>query len=337
MKFEWLDSALVKAIANGDWVLIDNANFCSPSVLDRLNPLLERNGRLQINEKGIQVSSSEEDSSRLFEIEPHANFRLILSLNETFGELSRPMRNRGIEIYVPEIDLSADLEDALIILADLFPFSPRLADYTNLIKSELIGGNTTYTELFRVFKLTYDYWLVGHSSSSVEDSLRKALADDFTRRSTQLTSQQLATMFEPNRSFFADVSKLRELSLYRFLFNFPTFPILVDETNRQLSVGCPHLDIRTFAHHFLNSTKWCNLICEWFRNVPLADYSLVWAFTRSLVVKGLGKRSGSMSVDALFTYFNTINKFTLFEQFRLVNFLSNTKKSSYLQTCKAIR
>ncbi len=53
MKFEWIDSSLVRAIENGDWVLIDNANFCPPSVLDRLNPLLERNGgTLQINEKG---------------------------------------------------------------------------------------------------------------------------------------------------------------------------------------------------------------------------------------------------------------------------------------------
>lgn len=52
MKFEWIDSSLVKAIQNGDWILIDNANFCNPSVLDRLNPLLERNGSLQINEKG---------------------------------------------------------------------------------------------------------------------------------------------------------------------------------------------------------------------------------------------------------------------------------------------
>ena len=41
VKFEWLDSSLVKAIENGDWVLIDNANFCAASVLDRLNPLLE--------------------------------------------------------------------------------------------------------------------------------------------------------------------------------------------------------------------------------------------------------------------------------------------------------
>ena len=56
MKFEWIDSSLVRAIESGDWVLIDNANFCPPSVLDRLNPLLERNnGILQINEKGKEV------------------------------------------------------------------------------------------------------------------------------------------------------------------------------------------------------------------------------------------------------------------------------------------
>ena len=100
MKFEWLDSALVKAIESGDWVLIDNANFCAPAVLDRLNPLLERNGRLQINEKGIQ------SDGQLVEIKQDPTFRLILSLNETFGELSRPMRNRGIEIYLSEVDLS---------------------------------------------------------------------------------------------------------------------------------------------------------------------------------------------------------------------------------------
>lgn len=52
MNFEWVDSTLVKAIEKGEWLLIDNANFCNPSVLDRLNPLLEPNGNLQINEKG---------------------------------------------------------------------------------------------------------------------------------------------------------------------------------------------------------------------------------------------------------------------------------------------
>ncbi len=97
MNFEWADSALVNAIESGQWLLIDNANFCSPSVLDRLNPLLENNGSLQINEKGIG------ENGLIPTVTAHKNFRMILCVNEAFGELSRPMRNRGVEIYLNEL------------------------------------------------------------------------------------------------------------------------------------------------------------------------------------------------------------------------------------------
>lgn len=40
----WVDGALARAIAHGGWVLLDNANLCNPTVLDRLNPLLEPGG-----------------------------------------------------------------------------------------------------------------------------------------------------------------------------------------------------------------------------------------------------------------------------------------------------
>ena len=40
-RFEWVDSVLVKAICDGEWAVFENANICNPSVLDRLNPLLE--------------------------------------------------------------------------------------------------------------------------------------------------------------------------------------------------------------------------------------------------------------------------------------------------------
>jgi midasin len=43
-RFEWVDGALTRAIASGGWVLLDNANLCNPTVLDRLNPLLEPGG-----------------------------------------------------------------------------------------------------------------------------------------------------------------------------------------------------------------------------------------------------------------------------------------------------
>lgn len=50
--FTWCDSALVRAIQEGEWVLAENVNFCAPSVLDRLNSLLEKNGSLSITEQG---------------------------------------------------------------------------------------------------------------------------------------------------------------------------------------------------------------------------------------------------------------------------------------------
>ncbi|POY75159.1 hypothetical protein BMF94_1791 [Rhodotorula taiwanensis] len=90
-RFEWIDGPLVQAMKSGDWLLIEDANLCSPSVLDRLNSLFETGGRLQLAERGpvngeIQI------------IAPHPDFRLVMTLDPRNGELSRAMRNRGIEI-----------------------------------------------------------------------------------------------------------------------------------------------------------------------------------------------------------------------------------------------
>ena len=53
-RFEWVDSVLVDAIVHGEWVIFENANLCNPSILDRLNSLLEEgNQSLSINEQGL--------------------------------------------------------------------------------------------------------------------------------------------------------------------------------------------------------------------------------------------------------------------------------------------
>ncbi|XP_030636974.1 midasin [Chanos chanos] len=92
--FEWLDGTLVQALQAGDWLLMDNVNFCSPSVLDRLNALLEPGGSLTINERGVIDGTTPT-------ITPHPNFRLFLTMDSMHGEISRAMRNRGVEIYIP--------------------------------------------------------------------------------------------------------------------------------------------------------------------------------------------------------------------------------------------
>lgn len=96
VKFEWFDGLLVRAVEKGSWLILDNANLCSPSVLDRLNSLLETNGTLIINE-----CSSDNGQPRT--LTPHPNFRLFLTMDPKHGELSRAMRNRGIELYMDPI------------------------------------------------------------------------------------------------------------------------------------------------------------------------------------------------------------------------------------------
>ena len=74
-------------------VLIDDANQCPAAVLDRLNALMEPKGTMFLPECGRV--------DRI--VHPHKDFRLILAYNPYSGpEISRAMRNRGVEIYVPE-------------------------------------------------------------------------------------------------------------------------------------------------------------------------------------------------------------------------------------------
>ncbi|KAJ1986122.1 AAA ATPase midasin [Dimargaris cristalligena] len=90
-KFEWIDGVLIQALERGHWLLIDNANLCNPSILDRLNALLEPNGTLAVHERGLV-------DGEIRTVIPHPNFRIFMTCNPQYGELSRAMRNRGIEI-----------------------------------------------------------------------------------------------------------------------------------------------------------------------------------------------------------------------------------------------
>jgi MoxR-like ATPase len=108
--FEWMDGMLIHALESGDWILIDNVNFCNPTVLDRLNPLLEPNGVLVVNERGMV-------DGEVKVITPHPNFRIFLAMDPQNGEISRAMRNRGIEIsLLPPTTVS---HDTLVLLNGL--------------------------------------------------------------------------------------------------------------------------------------------------------------------------------------------------------------------------
>lgn len=102
--FEWTEGALTEAIQLGHWVVLDNANLCNASVLDRLNSLMEPNGYLVLNEQ-----RTEDGSART--IVPHPNFRLFLTMDPRNGELSRAMRNRSVEVcFLSEFPVVASLK-----------------------------------------------------------------------------------------------------------------------------------------------------------------------------------------------------------------------------------
>ncbi|KAF2634774.1 midasin [Massarina eburnea CBS 473.64] len=95
-RFQWVDGILIQALEQGKWLVLDNANLCSSAVLDRLNSLLEPNGYLSINEH-----STADGEARI--VKPHQDFRIFMTMDPRFGELSRAMRNRAVEIcLIPE-------------------------------------------------------------------------------------------------------------------------------------------------------------------------------------------------------------------------------------------
>ena len=102
-RFEWVDGALIKALEHGKWLVLDNANLCSASVLDRLNSLFEPNGFLSINEH-----CGPDGEPKI--VRPHPDFRIFLTMDPRFGELSRAMRNRAVEIFLDP--LSSEITDS---------------------------------------------------------------------------------------------------------------------------------------------------------------------------------------------------------------------------------
>ena len=86
--FAWENGVIVEALLEGHWLIFDNVNLASSSVLDRLNSVLEPNGSLVLTEDGSgQV------------IVPHNDFRIFFVMDPNFGEISRAMRNRCVEVY----------------------------------------------------------------------------------------------------------------------------------------------------------------------------------------------------------------------------------------------
>ncbi|KAF7271470.1 hypothetical protein GWI33_015640 [Rhynchophorus ferrugineus] len=153
-RFEWVNSVLVKCLQEGSWLLVDNVNLCNAAVLDRLNGLLEPNGTLTISERGMNKEG------KMFEVKPHRDFRIFLTMDPKNGEISRAMRNRGIEIYMLndlEDTTSSNQYDLKSLVANEGLSDPQ--DINTLIKihqfisSLIVSDKPNHTDILRCSSL----------------------------------------------------------------------------------------------------------------------------------------------------------------------------------------
>lgn len=170
-RFQWVDGILIQALQQGKWLVLDNANLCSSAVLDRLNSLLEPNGYLSINEH-----STADGEARI--VRPHPDFRIFMAIDPRFGELSRAMRNRAVEIcLLREEGNHAIGEESKIIEYPLESKMYRFRDSCHIAPMEAMPPqfenlSTVDTSLLESFKKQVSRGLIashGKPSTSVND------------------------------------------------------------------------------------------------------------------------------------------------------------------------
>ncbi|EXJ89149.1 hypothetical protein A1O3_02213 [Capronia epimyces CBS 606.96] len=169
-RFVWNDGILIDALERGSWLVLDNANLCNPSVLDRLNSLLEPDGFLAVSEQHNAGSDT-----RL--IKPHPDFRIFLTMDPQYGELSRAMRNRSLEICMPVVP--RDLADAPVVQ---YPYASAVTRLRQLVEAtsedplqtviESFADNLSVEEIALALE-NRDHLPVGTTSSTLTLELKK--------------------------------------------------------------------------------------------------------------------------------------------------------------------
>ncbi|ROW12680.1 hypothetical protein VMCG_00623 [Cytospora schulzeri] len=231
-RFEWLDGVIVRAMETGKWLVLDNANLCNASVLDRLNSLLERpDGFLSINEH-----TGPDGEPRI--IKPHPDFRIFLTTDPRYGELSRAMRNRSVEIYLDPIDAKSD--SYLSRVTEIESALRRFAHATRLTRETSSSGAV------EVARLALDNLSLGDASllSRYENMLSSGLlsqqgtgtphiSDDLSALVSYITSPKAALTRQVILQFYSAASRelsgnesLTAIQPLHTLHNVPVVPML---------------------------------------------------------------------------------------------------------------
>jgi len=142
--FAWEDGPLIKAMRDGDILLVDELSLAEDSVLERLNSVLEPGRSITLPEKG---------GAEVEELTAHPNFLILATMNPggDFGkkELSPALRNRFTEIWIGSVGKANEMESIVAKrMSDdsLTLFAKRLAEFWEFYH-ETAGSGTARAAL----------------------------------------------------------------------------------------------------------------------------------------------------------------------------------------------
>lgn len=134
--FKWCDGMLLTAIKNGDWVVLDELNLATQSVLEGLNSCLDHRASVYIPELGITYSCPK-------------SFRVFAAQNPLFQGggrkgLPRSFLNRFTKVYVE----SMIKEDYMSIMSKKFPNIPMAVLQQMIEFNSQLENDITMNKLF---------------------------------------------------------------------------------------------------------------------------------------------------------------------------------------------
>ena len=142
-EFEWRDGPLLMAMKQGCWVLLDELNLASQSVLEGLNACLDHRGKVYIPELDMSFEA------------PLNRFRVFAAQNpyrQGGGRkgLPKSFLNRFSEVYIEQLNR----DDLLFICASSFPQVERS------ILNKMIEFNAKLYQVYYFIILLFYYFII---------------------------------------------------------------------------------------------------------------------------------------------------------------------------------
>lgn len=235
-------------------------------------------------------------------------------MNESFGELSRPMRNRGVEIYFNELDPQEDIEDIQIILKTLFPFDDSSQLEFQQLLNQVLTNKTHFADILKLFKITYDYWLISKQQQkplSIQQCFELCLQET----KFKLEQNQIKPRIQNTQQFNSDVFLMKEFQIYRFLFNFPIYSLFIQNLQtffESFKIQNSN-NLNNYSNCFLNAIKSTNFVNILLKSLPCGHSSLIFKYLKSNFLKLNSTFGFKQQVELLFAYFEPKNRY--FEEF----------------------